>query len=334
MSSRASVTPNQKSTMGCRLNIGQRDSRAFLFALVAGFIVFASVPLSHAKAQNPEKAASPPSPSIPPQQVATPPIPRGKKLMLKDGTFQLVREYHIEGDRVRYYSIDQMDWQEIPESLVDWDATKKVEFAETKRDMELIANARKVDSARHAEPLDVDASIEIAPKLFLPPGNGLFEFDGKAIYPLSSADPDIKYSMVQRLKQVLVPIPIVPSRHTVSLDGERAKFRMRSTSVEFYMRTADAQEPSLDLVRAKVHGGKRSIENLDQLFGEKEATGRILVPLLRWEIARGVYRFTIEQALDPGEYAVVQAVESGGTNVYLWDFGVDPGISGPKQETK
>src|SRR5580704_14049972 len=54
-------------------------------------------------------------------------LPRGKKLMLKDGTFQLVREYQLDGDRVRYYSIDQRDWQEIPAALVDWDATKKVE---------------------------------------------------------------------------------------------------------------------------------------------------------------------------------------------------------------
>ena len=168
--------------------------------------------------------------------------------MLKDGTFQLVREYQVEGDRVRYYSIDQMGWEEIPESLVDWDATKKEGMDEAKHNVELIAKARATDSARHAEPLDVDASIEIAPKVFLPSGVGLFEFDGKAIYPLAPADPDIKYSMTQRIKQVLVPIPIVPTRHTVSLDGPRAKFRMRSAGVEFYMRTADAHEPNLEFL--------------------------------------------------------------------------------------
>src|ERR1700728_1340631 len=103
-------------------------------------------------------------------------LPRGKKLMLKDGTFQLVREYHVEGDRVRYYSIDQMGWEEIPEPLVDWDATRKMEIGDAKRNLDLIAEARKTDSARHAELLDVDASIEIAPKVFLPGGAGLFEF--------------------------------------------------------------------------------------------------------------------------------------------------------------
>jgi hypothetical protein len=270
----------------------------------------------------------------PPPQSPAPAIPRGKKLMLKDGTFQLVREYHVEGDRVRYYSIDQRDWDEIPESLVDWDATRKMEMGEAKKNLDLVAEARKTESMRNAELIDVDASIEIAPKVFLPVGIGLFEFDGKAIHPLAPADPDIKYSMTQRVKQVMVPIPIIPTRHTVALDGERAKFRMQSASVEFYMRTADAHEPNLELIRAKVHAGKRSLENLDQLFGQKQATGRIILPMLRWEIAKGVYRFTVYHSLDPGEYAVAEALESGGTNVYLWDFGVDPGEAATKPETK
>ena len=279
--------------------------------------------------QQPSSAAPAASPQTP-----APAIPRGKKLMLKDGTFQLVREYHVEGDRVRYYSIDQRDWDEIPESLVDWDATRKMEIGEAKKNLDLVAEARKTESMRNAELIDVDASIEIAPKVFLPAGVGLFEFDGKAIHPLAPADPDIKYSMTQRVKQVLVPIPIVPTRHTVALDGERAKFRMQSTSVEFYMRTADGHEPNLELIRAKIHGGKRSLENLDQLFGQKQATGRIILPMLRWEIAKGVYRFTVYHSLDPGEYAVAEAVESGGTNVYLWDFGVDPGEPAAKSEAK
>jgi hypothetical protein len=298
-----------------------------LGTVVLTFLAYSSVSLGSPKQQSAAKpdASQSPASAASSQNAASPALPRGKKLMLKDGTFQLVREYQVEGDRVRYYSIDQMDWQEMPESLVDWDATKKEGMDEAKHNVELIAKARATDSARHAEPLDVDASIEIATKVFLPPGVGLFEFDGKAIYPLTPADPDIKYSMAQRVKQVLVPIPIVPTRHTVSLDGPRAKFRMRSTGVEFYMRTADAHEPNLELIRARVHGDKRSVENLDELFNQKGASGRILLPLLRWEVAPGVYRFTLYQTLDPGEYAVAEAIESGGTNVYLWDFGVDPG---------
>src|SRR3984957_12581491 len=80
-------------------------------------------------------------------------LPRGKKLMLKDGTFQLVREYHVEGDRVRYYSIEQSQWDEVPESLVDWNATNSVEREEAKRDAEVVAKVHARESGRTAQAL-------------------------------------------------------------------------------------------------------------------------------------------------------------------------------------
>ena len=36
------------------------------------------------------------------------------KLYMKDGSDQLVREYQVENDRVRFYSIDRDDWEEVP----------------------------------------------------------------------------------------------------------------------------------------------------------------------------------------------------------------------------
>jgi len=250
-------------------------------------------------------------------------LPRGKKLMLKDGTFQLVREYQIDGERIRYYSIDQRDWEEMPANLVDWDATKKAEAEEAERNAELIAKVHAADVARHAEPLDIDASIEVAHGVFLPPGEGLFEFDGKTIRQLSQAEADMKFSKTQMLKQVLIPIPIVPTRHTISLPGTRAKIRIKSGQTEFYIRTADGREPEMDLLQAKIGNGKRNLENLDQIFKEEETTGKISLPIQRWEIARGVYRFTLGQNLEPGEYAMAEIVQGGATSLYFWDFGVD-----------
>ena len=62
-------------------------------------------------------------------QSGVPALPRGKKLVLKDGTFQLVRDYRRNGERVRYLSAERGDWEEIPAAVVDWDATAKL-FAE------------------------------------------------------------------------------------------------------------------------------------------------------------------------------------------------------------
>src|SRR5580698_8614298 len=281
----------------------------------------------------PTKPSSPAAVGTPAPDSTEPGLPTGKKLMLKDGTFQLVREYEVDGDRVRYFSIDQRDWEEIPAFLVDWDATKKIAADETARKAALIAKVHAAEVARRSEAMDVDASIEIAPKVFLPPGDGLFEFDGKAVYPLTQAEADVKFSKTQMLKQVLIPVPIIPTRHTISLRGTRAKFRLKSTQTEFYMRTADGREPQLDLIRAKVKGDKRDLENLDELFKEQAATGKISIPIQRWEIAHGVFRFTLGASLEPGEYAMAEVVQGGATSLYFWDFGVDGNAAPPASST-
>ena len=47
------------------------------------------------------------------------------RLYLKDGDYQLVREYQVQPDRVRYYSTERSEWEEIPLELVDLERTKK-----------------------------------------------------------------------------------------------------------------------------------------------------------------------------------------------------------------
>lgn len=251
--------------------------------------------------------------------------------MLKDGGFQLVREFQIDGDRVRYWSIERSQWEEIPAALVDWDKTKETEKEEAEHDSELVAKLHKIDEARKAEPLDIDASLEVAPGIFLPPGEGLFSFDGKTVRLMSQAQTESKVSKGNVLKQVLIPVPIVPTRHNISVDGAHASIRVASGQPEFYMRTADGREPQMDLIRAKVHHDSRSIEHVDQLFKQTAETADT-VPIQRWQVAIGVYRFTVGQVLAPGEYVFAERVKEEGMALYVWDFGVDP--SGAKSSDR
>ncbi len=251
-------------------------------------------------------------------------LPRGKKLILKDGDLQLVREYKVEDDRVRYYSLDSRQWEEMPAALVDWDATRKVEAEEARADAARVAKVHALEEARKGETLDIDASLEAAPNVFIPPGEGAYVFEGKAVVQLAPAETDVKKDKGRTFKQVLVPIPIVPSRRSVSIQGTRAKLRISTNQPEFYIRTADAHEPEMQLIHTKAKGYSRFIENIDTLF-KQETPKADTLPMQRWLIARGVYRFTVGQPLAPGEYALAEIVQAEGISVYVWDFGVDAG---------
>jgi hypothetical protein len=288
-----------------------------LFAASVAMLLRAQEPAS-----TPSSASARQSQST--DSTGAPALPRGKKLMLKDGGLQLVREYAIQGDRVHYYSIERSQWEDIPAAIVDWDATRKIAEEEAKRDATLVNKLHKQEEAHRIAPLDVDASLEVAPSVFLPQGEGLFAFDGKTVTLLKQAATDTNLSKRRLTEQILIPIHVIPSLTKVSVNGSHAGFRVKTGQPEFYLRVADQtkSDPEVELIQTKVHGGSREIENIDQLFKEQQIT-RDTLAMQRWEVARGVYRFTLGQTLDPGEYALIQIVEDNGMNLYVWDFGVD-----------
>jgi hypothetical protein len=267
-------------------------------------------------------------------------LPRGKKLMLKDGTFQLVRSYERKGDRVRYYSSERGSWEEIPAAFVDWDATAKAEAAEKSENEAFASKVHTREEANRIDTImDVDASLQVAPGVFLPPGEGMFVIDGKHVTQLEQAGAEIRSDKKNFLKQVLVPIPVVPGKRNVDIPGTRAKVRVSSTNVEFYLREAPPDPdrttpierssrpgesgPEVELVRATVKGNKRLLESIKTYFGEQVEEKRNTMSLQRWEIAPTVYRFTLGEPLPPGEYALAEILPDG-MNLFVWDFGVDP----------
>ena len=277
-----------------------------------------------------EPAASPTTPTG---------VPRGKKLVLTDGSYQLVRDYEKKGDRVRYFSVERGAWEEIPAALVDWDATKKAEATDEKTSAALLQKVHVQEAAANAQtPVEVDASLTVAPGVFLPDGEGMFALEGKSIKKLGQAGSEVKTDKKTVLKQVLSPIPIVPSKHNIEIPGTKATVRLAAGVPEFYLREPPPDPeryssllrtgrqgesgPEVALVRAKVKGGKRLLESIRSQFGQEISQDRDEIVIQRWEVAPDIYRFTLSAPLPPGEYALAEILDDG-LNLYVWDFGVD-----------
>jgi hypothetical protein len=315
------------------------NSRGYRQALLLVAIALSS-PLIH---RGPQAQESPGSASDNPQETV-----RGTKLVLKDGSFQLAREYQRKGDRVRYWSIERGTWEEIPAALVDWDATAKAQAAAAASDQALLDKVRRRQEEQKREaPFNVDASLPVAPGVFLPPGEGMFVVEGKSVTPLDQVGAEVKTDKKQRLKQVLSPVPIVPSKRNVEIAGAKAVRRINSVRPEFYLREAPPDPdrvspirsssrpgevgPEIELVRLTVKGGKREIESIRSMFGQALSEDRNSVGLQRWDVAQDVYRFTLSEELPAGEYAFAQILPDG-INLYVWDFGVDrKGPEAPKK---
>jgi len=288
---------------------------ALLFALLFPWL---APPQANASSNQSASNANPP-----PSGKFVSPLPRGTKLMLKDGSFELVSEYDVQGDRVRYYDVDAAQWEVIPTSIVDWEATKKEEGDEEKSQDSLLKKVEKQEDEQRSVPtLDIDASLEVAPGIFLPPGEGLFVFNGKSVTQLPQAQTSSQLSKSHFVERILVPVPIIPSRHTVEIPGEHAKFRVETQQPEFYLRTKAATEPAVLLIRAKIRRGERQIMNLDSLMGQERNSSDTL-PMQTWVVAKGVYRYTLARKLPRGEYVIADMLPNQGMSMYVWDFGVN-----------
>jgi hypothetical protein len=250
-------------------------------------------------------------------------LPKGKKLILTDGTFQLAREYTVEGDRVRYWSVERSQWEEIPANLVDWDATHKSEAEQAGRDAELKAKIHASRLAQLTKDIDVDRSLEIKPGLFLPDAVGLYALDrDKVVREMKQSDAVVKTSTGREVEKIMSGVSLIPSKKTMEIPGERAAMRLTTADPEFFMRPADSREPRFRLLRAQIKGGHRLIDSISIHFTGEEKHNTTEIEIQTWTPATGVFRYTVDQRLEPGEYAFVEMTDEG-ISGYVWDFGID-----------
>jgi hypothetical protein len=271
-----------------------------------------------------------------------------RRLILKDGSYQSVTQYEIKGERVRYFSAERGEWEEVPKSLVDWQATEKYEQGRSQGAP--APEAVELDKELAAEQLAEEArSPHVAPGLRLPQDGGIFLLETFQNQPqlaeLQQSGGELNRNMKRNVLRAAIN-PLAGAKQTIELPGQHAKVQSHVSVPSIYINidsgqasgnapsspatTADGAKGSLPpperfkIIRAEVKGGKRIAGGIKvAVYGKVKADERFVAATVT-PISGGWVKLTPAQPLSPGEYAVAEMLGKDGMNVYVWDFGVNP----------
>jgi hypothetical protein len=281
-----------------------------------------------------------------------------RRLILKDGSYQLVSKYEVKGDRVRYYSSEREEWEELPNSLVDWAATEKYE-----KDRAAAASspeAVQLDKELEHEAEKEEAALPlVAPGLRLPEPTGVFlldNFQGEPqILEMQQSAGDINRNTKTNIFRGAVN-PIAGLKVTVELEGAHAKIQAHVEVPSLYIKPEDnqpeqaqsgtdaastnpkssqtqqPQQPAgaivpfdrFRIVKVEVKSDKRIVGNVKRQVTGKVSQEQHWVKTTITSVTGGWLKLTPTESLAPGEYALVEMMGKEGMNLYLWDFGVNP----------
>jgi hypothetical protein len=272
------------------------------------------------------------------------------RLILKDGTYQSVTKYEIHGERVRYYSAERGEWEEVPKALIDWDATDKFEQGreQGKFAPEAVDLDKELDAERKAEQA---RSPQVAPGLHLPDEGGIFLLDTYQNLPqlseLQQSGADLDKNTKSNILRSTIN-PLAGARQTIELPGTHAKIQAHTSVPSLYISVdadlgrqnpgasatvqATGEPPPLPpserfrIIRVEVKGSKRvaGAVKIGVTGKIKMKTDERYVAATVTAMTGGWVKVTPTEPLAAGEYAVAEMLGKEGMNLYVWDFGVNP----------
>src|SRR5579863_6804521 len=262
-----------------------------------------------------------------------------QRLILKDGSYQLVTKYEVIGERVRYFSAERDEWEELPKSLVDWPATEKNEAEQHEQDRAAAESAVKLEKQIENENAAAAKLPEVAPGLRLPSDSGVFLLDNFKSEPqlveVTEAEGDVSQGSRGNIFRGAL------AKQAVELPGEHAKVQCHVDIPSFYLNVepppaaaAQPQNPQspqtaapfdrFRIIRTQPKAGKRTLAEVTRNVGGKVGQEQHFEKTTITRIAGGWLKLTPTASLAPGEYAVVEMMDKEGMNLYVWDFGVNP----------
>ncbi len=272
-----------------------------------------------------------------------------RRLVLKDGSYQSISKYEIHGDRVRYFSSERGEWEEVPKSLVDWDATEK--YAKGVLAGALSPEAAELDKELEAELKAEEArSPHVAPGLRLPDDGGVFlldTFDNQPqLVELLQSGGELSRNTKSNILRATIN-PLASAKQTIELPGEHAKVQSHVAVPSIYVNLDVDQSASaapgtasvppeaaagtaplspserFKIIRVESKGGKRIAGGIKiAVYGKVKADERF-VPATVTPMTGGWVKLSPTEPLPKGEYAIAEMVGKDQMNLYVWDFGVN-----------
>jgi len=240
-------------------------------------------------------------------------------LYLQGGGDLVVSEYELLEDRVRYYSVERSQWEEIPLELVDLDKTRERQerqerrLASMRRETEReLAAERKARTELHNVPIE----------------DGVYFYLDDHAVPVRQALVEVDKSTKRGFLKVLTPIP-VPGKQKMTLPGEDPEFVVGQAKPIFYLR--DRSLSNFALVKTPPEGDGRLVQIVNVIPQSKERIEeQESLEVFRKQLAPGVYRVWPVEPLEPGNYAVIDFVP-GEESLRVWDFRYEPGAPMPQE---
>lgn len=277
--------------------------------------------------------------------------PQRTRLILKDGSYQLVLSYKVVGNVVRYRSAERNgETEDVPLELVDLPATErwKREHAAVQSEARplLSPELEREEAARRA------LTPEIAPDLRLPEEDSMLALDTfhgtPELVPVPQVGSDLnKETGHAALKSLINPASSV--HRILSIPGAYSDIQLHVPAPVFYVRVGnDDEETDGGAFTVDTHGasGRATpsggtadsgyvIERMDVREDSRIinsfrigtlGTGRKQPDIIetKQEMLSGGrwMKLTPEQPLEFGEYALIEVISDHEINLNVWDFGV------------
>jgi hypothetical protein len=282
--------------------------------------------------------------------------PQRQRLILKDGTYQLVLSYKIVGSIMQYRSAERGGQQEeIPLALVDIPATErwKQQHSAGAQNLPPVLSPElaKEEAARAAR------TPFVAPDLRLPDDDSVLALDNfqdtPELVPLPQQASDLNKETAHAVQKIAIN-PASAAHRIADLRASKSDIQLHVADPVFYVRVGDDEAPYIsgESITVDTHGASSAgrptpgggspnsgyvIERLDVRYDSRVVDSFRIFQLgtgkpqpdvieMKSELLPGGQwlKLTPVTPLEFGEYALIEVLSSHELNLDVWDFGVHP----------